>query len=154
LSILDRLRGRKKDDLGLEPFPGEAPNMQGPQGEDAFNQFPDFGNPMGTPDQGSFQQGQPPAQYPGVQPSEPQQQSFTPESMGFERVPNNSNSYSQGSAAHQQSLSEINLGKDLEIISAKLDAIKAELDSINQRLKRVERLAEGTGGAHKDAWSY
>ena len=32
--------------------------------------------------------------------------------------------------------------RDLEIISLKLDAIKAELDAVNQRLVRVEKLAE------------
>ena len=31
--------------------------------------------------------------------------------------------------------------KDLEIISAKLDAIKANVESISQRLERLERLA-------------
>ncbi len=34
------------------------------------------------------------------------------------------------------------VGKDIEIISAKIDALKATLDSINQRLENLERLAK------------
>ncbi len=34
------------------------------------------------------------------------------------------------------------VGKDIEIISAKLDALKAVLDSINQRLTNLERIAK------------
>ena len=34
-------------------------------------------------------------------------------------------------------------GKDLEIVSAKLDAIKAYLDTINQRLANLEQIARG-----------
>ncbi|MBU0667270.1 MAG: hypothetical protein ABIC91_00335 [Nanoarchaeota archaeon] len=32
--------------------------------------------------------------------------------------------------------------KDLELISAKLDTIKAELDAINQRVQKIERIAD------------
>ena len=75
---------------------------------------------------------------------------FSPEAMGFERVTEREPSFS----SHDQRLGEINIGKDLEIISAKLDAIKAELDSMNQRLKRMERLSEGESSFPKDKWSY
>jgi hypothetical protein len=36
--------------------------------------------------------------------------------------------------------------KDLEVVSAKLDALKAYMDSINQRLANLERIAEGQSG--------
>lgn len=35
------------------------------------------------------------------------------------------------------------VAKDIEIVSAKLDALKASLESINQRLAHLERIAEG-----------
>jgi hypothetical protein len=35
------------------------------------------------------------------------------------------------------------VSKDLELISAKLDALKASLDSVNQRLVNLERIARG-----------
>ena len=34
-------------------------------------------------------------------------------------------------------------GKDIELLSAKLDAIKAQMDVINQRLIKIEKIAEG-----------
>ena len=34
-------------------------------------------------------------------------------------------------------------GKDIEVISAKLDAIRAQMDVINQRLIKIEKIAEG-----------
>jgi len=41
------------------------------------------------------------------------------------------------------------MGKDLEIISAKLDALKSSLDAINQRLANLERIAAGEKDEHK-----
>ncbi|MBW3022110.1 hypothetical protein KY328_04250 [Candidatus Woesearchaeota archaeon] len=35
------------------------------------------------------------------------------------------------------------INKDLEVISAKLDALKATLEAINQRLTNIERIAAG-----------
>ena len=37
----------------------------------------------------------------------------------------------------------LHISKDLELISAKLDALKASLDSVNQRLANLERIAQG-----------
>ena len=139
MGILDRLRGKKKDDelgLGMDPEMGA--------GGFGAGGAPGFGEPMGSPDMGY---GMPP-QDPMAQPAQPG--GYSPESMGFERMPPGTPSYSQPN----QNISDINLGKDMEIISAKLDAIKAELDSINQRLKRIERIAEGETTAYKDKWNY
>jgi len=41
-----------------------------------------------------------------------------------------------------QSSQGSDIGKDLEMISLKLDAIKSELDAMNQRLKSLETIAE------------
>ncbi|HLD05368.1 MAG TPA: hypothetical protein VJG90_06630 [Candidatus Nanoarchaeia archaeon] len=47
--------------------------------------------------------------------------------------------------------------REIEIISLKLDAIKAELDAVNQRLIRVEKLAElnvkGGKATSRDIWA-
>ena len=51
--------------------------------------------------------------------------------------------------------------KDLDLISSKLDTIKAELDGMDQRIRKIERIAEGEqseqkGGktrASRDPWS-
>jgi hypothetical protein len=137
MSILGRLFGKKNDDLGLSDLGplGGAPNFNEPLGS------PDAGAGYGAPmNYGAPQQGSPGG--------------FSPEAMGFERV--NPNAPSPYSMPHQQSLGEINIGKDLEIISAKLDAIKAELDAMSQRLKRLERIADGETSvpAQANKWNY
>ena len=158
MGLFDRLRGKKEEaPFGGDPFAAD-PNMQGMpnmQSND-FANIPDFGAPMGSPDQNQFAPNQPGPSYPGVPQQESQPQQMSPEAFGFEKIPNGRDSRSpyQGGPSSQQSLGEINLGKDMEIISAKLDAIKAEIDSVNQRLKRVERLVEGGSSQHKDSWSY
>jgi hypothetical protein len=139
MSILGRLFGKKKDDLGLSDM--------GPLGG-----TPNFNEPLGSPDAGYGQYGQPTGYGAPAQQAPPG--SFSPEAMGFERVPSNQSSPYSG--PHQQSLGEINIGKDLEIISAKLDAIKAELDAMSQRLKRLERIADGetSVSAQTNKWNY
>ncbi len=142
MGILGHLFGKKKDDLGLdrhEPDIG-MPSMTPTQGGGMTG----FGDPLGSPDMGFG--GPSPASPPGTgAPGE-----VSPEAFGFEKVTEKD----MRSSAHDHALGEINFGKDLEIISAKLDAIKAELDSMNQRLKRMERLSEGTSNFPKDKWSY
>jgi len=125
-------------ELGGRPMPEQGdPFAPQPTGLDA---------PLGAPDQQqSTGFGMPPHQQ-----MPQQQKQFTPEDFGFEKVPQNQ----QPRGSFGGSVSEINFGKDLEIISAKLDAIKAELDSMNQRLKRIERIAEEPGNSRKDAWNY
>ena len=51
--------------------------------------------------------------------------------------------------------------KDLDLISSKLDTIKAELDGMDQRIRKIEKIAEGESGqaksggtrASRDPWS-
>ncbi|MBW2991268.1 hypothetical protein KY348_06215 [Candidatus Woesearchaeota archaeon] len=131
MSFLGKFLGKKKDDLGL----GDIDKDLGAS--------PDMHEPLGSPDAGL---GAPPTTH-GA-PGSPTD--FSPEAMGFERVTDKEPSFS----VHDHKLGEINIGKDLEIISAKLDAIKAELDSMNQRMKRLERIAEGESSVHKDKWGY
>ena len=73
----------------------------------------------------------------------------------FGDTPSTTQGTNQGfQQSKQQQLNEVNINKDLEIISAKLDAIKAELDSMNQRMRKIERIAEGEPTAHRDKWGY
>lgn len=131
MGILGKIFGRKKDDLGL----GDLGNLDA---------NPEFNQPLGSPD-GSYGA---PMDYggPGAGGG-----GYSPEQMGFERVPAGAQSYPM---QQQQSIGDITIGKDLELISAKLDAIKAELDSMSQRLKRLERIAEGENSAPANKWNY
>ena len=144
MGILDVFKRKKDDDLAMQPEFG-APSWQDPMQNS--QQYPpmdqqQMNQPYG---QDNFQQN--PFQQQPYQ--EPQPQSYTPEQAGFERIRDRGDSF-QGK--NSQSVAEINMGKDMEIISAKLDAIKAELDSINQRVKRIERMSEGTANTKRDAW--
>jgi hypothetical protein len=138
MGILGKIFGKKKDDLGL----GDIGNIDA---------NPDFNQPLGSPDGGYGQQ---PMDYgsdygnagAGAQPG-----GFSPESIGFERVPQGAQPYPM---QQQQSIGEITIGKDLELISAKLDAIKAEIDAMSQRLKRLERIAEGENSNQGNKWNY
>ncbi len=42
--------------------------------------------------------------------------------------------------------------KQLEVISAKLDALKAAIDSLNQRLANIERIQQGDDYFRKRGW--
>ncbi|MBI4149654.1 hypothetical protein HY491_04350 [Candidatus Woesearchaeota archaeon] len=52
-----------------------------------------------------------------------------------------------------QNLQNYAVGKDIEIISSKLDALRAGLESINQRLAHIERIAEGEQDTRR-RWRY
>lgn len=65
--------------------------------------------------------------------------SETPMHQSFEPEP--SFHPSQMQMQQQQPMQSYPINKDIELISAKLDAIKSNLDSINQRLANLERIA-------------
>ena len=143
MGFFSKLRN-KKDDMGMSDF-GKDQNEPMSMHDPMSNPDMGYGNPMDAPlgsPSGSMQQQGPPQMPPG---------NYSPEAMGFERVQGPSSSSYSGSS--HQSVAEINIGKDLELISAKLDAIKAEMDSMSQRLKRLERLAEGDTG-NQQKWNY
>lgn len=117
---------KKKDDLalgdnlGLGPLGGFGPGQGAQQG--AFGagmpydqQFGGMGNlGMG---------GLPPSQY--SQPQPLSQFSAAPQAEAFQKNQEYERSYAAG--------------KEIEIVSAKLDAIKAALETLNQRLASIER---------------
>lgn len=134
--------------------------------KDEFSQNPDFGMPQQDPNQGFPPLGQQDMNFgqdPFSQPQQPsfgqeysqqpmQPQNFTPEQAGFERIqPGQQSGFSQQHSG-SQNLSDISIGKDFEIVNAKLDAIKAELDSMSQRIKRIERIHDSENYGKKDPW--
>ncbi|MFH0870784.1 MAG: hypothetical protein V1866_07055 [archaeon] len=151
MGIFDVFR-KRHDEPDMTDFGTELGSRQMPEQGDPFAPQPTgLDTPLGAPDQQqSMGFGMPPQPQQQMPPQ--QQKQFTPEDFGFEKVPQSQQP--RGSGSFGGSVSEINFGKDLEIISAKLDSIKAELDSMNQRLKRIERIAEEPGSSRKDAWNY
>jgi hypothetical protein len=120
MGVFDKLMfwKKKEDDLGLGNLGAANPNM-GAVPDDPFS------SEIGMPQQqfGQYRQQYSQQQYPG----QFQQPSFSradyPGQQGFQSPQGYGN-------------------KDLEVVSAKLDALKAYMDSVNQRLANLERLAE------------
>ena len=121
---------KKKDDLalgdnlGLGGFGSPGPGMQG--------QGPGFGSGMpydpfgggGAGNLGMGMGGLPQSQYTQAQPLGGFQ-GAAPQAEAFQRNQDYERSYAAG--------------KEIEIVSAKLDAIKAALETLNQRLGTIER---------------
>ncbi|MBN2454515.1 hypothetical protein JXB11_03135 [Candidatus Woesearchaeota archaeon] len=109
--------GLKGDDLGLGDL-GKMP------GDDPLQQNADqYGLPQQQGMPHDFSQPQQP--FPQQSMQQPYFQSSTP------------------SMDSMQSQRSYRANSDMELVSAKLDAIRAALDSINQRLANLERIAEG-----------
>jgi hypothetical protein len=81
---------------------------------------------------------------PGIKPSddigqlnEKQRNLFAPESHN-----ENPSFYQDSSGSKQNNVPQHNIGKDIELISSKLDYLKAAIDNLSQRLGRLEQMAE------------
>ncbi len=112
---------KKKDDLalgdnlGLGAFGAPSQGMQGMQGP-GFGSMPyDQQLGMGGLPQSQYPQQQPLGSFPGG----------APQAEAFQRNQDYERSYAAG--------------KEMEVVSAKLDAIKAALETLNQRLASIER---------------
>ncbi len=147
MSFLGKLMFWKKDDLGLGKDVGGfgSDNLGMPQGSDNLgmpNQGADLGGSdnlglpsSGMPDLTTFR---------GVGDRQSQQQMN--QSIKQHLGPDYMNSPNTGfsSFSPKQSYQEVPHGShELEVISAKLDAIKATMDAINQRIANLERVAYG-----------
>lgn len=132
MGFLDKVMfWKKKDDIdsgnfGADPGLGGAPNM-GMNPADAGMGGQNLGLPnmdpglAGTEPQFGQQMpasqfGQAPNMFPGA---------------GFQATP----------MAPSQPTQEAMVGKDIEVISAKIDSLRATLDAINQRLANIEHIA-------------
>ncbi|MBI3033919.1 hypothetical protein HYY72_02070 [Candidatus Woesearchaeota archaeon] len=84
-----------------------------------------------------------PGNYPGDVIQQPWSQ---PQSQGL---------YAQNQTAQFESLqssSSYAAGKQLEVVSAKLDALKAAIDSLSQRMANIERMMESEEYFKKRGW--
>ena len=125
---------KRKDELGLKDNMalggfGQADNQNfGLGGMDLGSPFP--GNPGGMPPQQFTNAGQ---QFGGM--------GGQMQSQPIEAFQSNQ-SYQQSYAA----------GKDIEVVSAKLDAIRAGLEALNQRLAAIERYIQNDQDFKKRGW--
>ena len=126
------------DNLGLGGFGGGGPGGPGMPGgmpgmDLGFGTTPGAGMPGGMP--GSAQQ----------YPSQPQQQFG---GFGMAQQSPQMESF-QSNQAYQQSYAT---GKEIEVVSAKLDAIRAALETLNQRLASIERYMQTEQDFKKRGW--
>ena len=144
MGILDVFKKKKEEDYSPPDYTQNQPDQFQNQN---FQPQQDFGQNMNGQDQMN-QQFPPPFSAPNQQPQQYSQDSYDnmPRGQAAGYPPER-----EIRGRETNNLAEINMGKDFEIINAKLDAIKAELDSINQRVKRIERMNEPQTGKH-DAW--
>lgn len=155
MGILDAFRKKKDDGFGQSGDLGSSQLDQGqgfPGPGQGFGQQQTFNDDPLAPQPQQYGQYQQPQQYGQAYPSQQypgQQQEFSPEQAGFERIQPGQGGFPQRSSG-SSSVNDISMGRDFELINAKLDAIKAELDSVNQRLKRMERLNDEP--PKKDNW--
>ncbi len=85
-------------------------------------------------------------------PPEPQQQSWSQPMSPF---PQQQPAYFQQQTPQIdafQSSGSYAAGKQLELVSAKLDALKAAIDSLNQRMANMERMMQGDDYFRKRGW--
>ena len=125
--------GLPKDDLGGMP---DMPGMPEPGGMPKMGE----GGGLGMPELDKPAAGPSPAeqfQAPRLDESAPED--VGPMHPGYRPPP----PPAQAAAAPAQTAAG---GKDLEIISLKLDSLKTTLEAINERLARLEKAAEGGAG--------
>lgn len=130
MSIWSKLKfwgGSEKNEF--PPLPGEFGNIPSDFNQQGFGPqqpLPGMQGMNSSIDQGFQQQHFKPQQYPTF---EPVQQNPIPGNVRF-----------PGSSVQQPDFAS---GKDMnmEVVSAKLDALRASLESINQRLANLERVA-------------
>ena len=131
MALLDKLAfWRKKDefDLGdLGPMPGEKqmPGMDTSAFEKELSSEP-----------GGFP-GEEPSAFPRTTPSDIPEE---PAGPAFGAPPGPLTRQS----APQRPMQMYGQNRDIELLSAKLDAIRAMLENINQRLEKIERLARSS----------
>lgn len=132
MAILDKLFfWRKKE----EPSPAEKPPELGLPGEEELGLKPPGGLEEEPTVAGIAPPGAPPMPHeaPGHMPRPAHEPPEIPTPSPTTAPP--------GFAPPQPMAPPIS--KDIELISAKLDALKASLDTLNQRLANIERIARG-----------
>ena len=121
------------DSLSSGPLSGSALNSSNPS-QTSFNQNQSTAlpPPPGLGSQPGFANTQSPmSHYPNQFSQQSSPQGFSSQPQNPSRIEN----------SHQGGDAYI-VGKEIEIMSSKLDALRAAIDTINQRLSNIERLAE------------
>ncbi len=126
---------KKSDELGLD-------NLGLDQGAGA-SAYPGQGNAY--PGQGNY------GSYP-QEPVQPQQSWSQPVQPGGIGSPYQQQFQPQAPQMDPFQSSGYAAGKQLEVVSAKLDALKAAIDSLNQRMANVERMMQGEDYFRKKGW--
>ncbi len=136
MGILGKLAFWKKEDPGLDKSFSDMGNMDLGQAGQNIGGSDNMGMPLsqGLPDMTNFR---------GVGDKQGQQdmnQSIN-QQLGPNYMDNNSPQPFQANAGYQEVQPGGAQNHEIEVISAKLDAIKATMDAINQRLANLERAA-------------
>jgi len=125
MALLDKMKFWKKEEEPLET----------PEGFGALEEKVPDEEPGRLPGEGAgFPGGEPGVPGPALPPIEGGETELPPELQGIDRQPP-----TQARAPIQQVPTQAPPQHQMEVISAKLDAIKASLDNINIRLERIER---------------
>jgi hypothetical protein len=142
MGIFDKiLPWKKKDELGMENLNlGLNQNMNLGLGQNMNLGIQGMPN---TPMMDQIQSQQPMGFQQQPYPSYPAQQQMgypqeTPQMESFQRNQNYERNYAAG--------------KDIEVVSAKLDAIKAALETLNQRLASIERYIQTDQELKRRSW--
>ncbi len=122
MGVMDRLKFWKKDDSFGAPLNKDA---FADLGKDSLQENFEIG---GDADQGPF--GRQPEQHPLDDP--------VSASQILRRGTVQEQPQMSGGYGSRQDL----ISKDIEVVSAKLDALRSTLDSMNQRIANIERIAE------------
>jgi hypothetical protein len=148
MSIFGKLAFWKKEGDALGPDLGLGESQPG-QG---FDQDLGIGGDIGkSPELGLGETGQEPGGF-----GDPHDQSAIQQpSLSKELVSGagmRESSINVPGAAREGKPGEVGVGKDVELISSKMDAIRAEVQTINQRLANIERMIEGQGERQRRSW--
>ncbi len=151
MEFIDKILGRNHhDDLdmdGGDPFSKESglslPDLNNPGSNDPLEKT---GDPMNLNDQtGQAQTGLP---------NEASNLNFNNPDLNAQTNTPKPDPYKTGMSIQQQMVPQQPIqattapdNKDIQIIIAKLDAIKAELDSLQQRVQKIEKIAEADQAA-------
>ncbi len=152
MSFLGKIFGKKDDDFGDLGFdessfdklggdvPGDASSPFGPEPGLTPAEEPMQMSQQPAAPQRLQQRAQAPSQMNDFEAS-PQQGVYPPHHEAARMQPTVSPSVSGSMQYQPTDNSSYVLGKNLEIISYKLDALRAAIDSLNQRIANLERIA-------------
>ena len=129
MSVFDKLMFWKKEpefssSSELPPFPGESGGF-----DNTLSRSDPFTSSPGFDQFGSGRSNVEPSGYPAPPPSAP----------NFGSASSYPSSPVSSTSSHDNTI----ISKNIELVSAKIDALQAAIDSMNQRLVNIENIARG-----------